>query len=62
MTVSMLIRELTDYLLEHGDREVITSQQEEDGDYTYGDTATGLVDYGDGTVGLVGHREETPSE
>lgn len=57
MKVSTLIGELTIFLLEHGDREVVTSQKDsETADYTFGDV-TNLVDYGE-QIGLVGNREE----
>lgn len=59
MKATTLVQELMNYILEHGDREVITAQQDTDGDYTYGDLSVGIVDYGDGTIGLVGHREES---
>lgn len=58
MKTSELIKELMDHLLEYGDREVITAQQDEDADYTYGTVTTGVVDYGDGTIGIVGEREK----
>ena len=58
MKASALVQELITYILEHGDREIITAQRLSDGDYTYGDTRTGIVDYGEGTIGLVGYREE----
>lgn len=58
MKTSELIKELINHLLTYGDREVITAQKDEDGDYTYGTITTGIVDYGDGTIGIVGEREK----
>lgn len=57
MKTSELIKELMNHLLTYGDREVITAQKAEDGDYTYG-TIKRFVDYGDGTIGIVGEREK----
>ena len=59
MKMSSLIRLLTDYILQYGDRNVLTAQYHEDGDteYTYGDISV-IVDYEDGTVGLVGNKVE----
>ena len=55
MKMSNLIRLLTDYILQYGDRDVLTVQYHEDSDteYTYGDISV-IVDYEDGTVGLLG--------
>lgn len=56
MTVSRFICELTKFLAEHGDLEVMTVQHESDGEYTYGDIRH-TVDYENGTMGIVGERE-----
>ena len=57
MKMSTLIRLLTDYILQYGDRDVLTAQYHEDSDaeYTYGDIGS-IVDYEDGTVGLLGDK------
>lgn len=58
MKLSKLVNELLTFLLEHGDREVVTAQKDpETADYTYG-TINHTVDYGEGQMGLVGDREE----
>ena len=59
MKMSTLIRLLTDYILQYGDRDVLTAQYHEDSDteYTYGNINV-IVDYEDGTVGLVGNEVE----
>lgn len=57
MKMSNLIRLLTDYIVQYGDRDVLTVQYHEDSDteYTYGDIGN-IVDYEDGAVGLVGNE------
>lgn len=59
MKMSTLIRLLTDYILQYGDRNVLTAQCHEnsDAEYTYGNINV-IVDYEDGTVGLVGDEVE----
>lgn len=58
MKLSKLVNDLMLFLLELGDREVVTAQKDpETADYTYG-TISDIVDYGDGKIGLVGDREE----
>lgn len=58
MKLSKLINDLMTFLLENGDREVVTSQKDpETADYTYG-TISDIVDYGEGQMGIVGNREE----
>jgi hypothetical protein len=59
MKMSTLIRLLTDYILQYGDRDVLTVQYHDDSDteYTYGDIGK-IVDYEDGTVGLLGYEVE----
>lgn len=59
MKMSNLIRLLTDYIVQYGDRDFLTAQYHGDGDteYTYGDISV-IVDYEDGTVGLVGNEVE----
>ncbi len=57
MKLSDLVSQSLTFLLEKGDREVITAQKDtETADYTYG-VVSDIVDYGDGTVGLVGSVE-----
>ena len=57
MKLSDLVNQSLTFLLENGDREVITAQKDtETADYTYG-VVSDIVDYGDGTVGLVGSVE-----
>jgi hypothetical protein len=55
MKMSNLIRCLIDYILQYGDRDVLTVQYHDDSDTkcTYGDIGK-IVDYEDGTVGLLG--------
>lgn len=58
MKLSKLVNDLMLFLLEHGDREVVTAQKDpETADYTYG-VISDIVDYGEGQMGLVGNREE----
>lgn len=59
MKMSTLIRLLTDYILQYGDRDVLTSQHHVDSatEFTYGDIGS-IVDYEDGTVGLLGDEVE----
>ena len=58
MKLSELVKELVSFLLENGDREVVTAQKDsETADYTYGSVNV-LVDYGEGQMGIVGDREE----
>lgn len=59
MKMSTLIRLLTDYILQYGDRNVLTAQHHNDSDigYTYGNINV-IADYEDGTVGLVGDEVE----
>lgn len=58
MKLSKLVNDLMLFLLEHGDREVVTAQKDpETADYTYGAIGN-IVDYGEGKMGLVGDREE----
>lgn len=57
MKLSKLVNDLMLFLLEHGDREVVTAQKDpETADYTYG-TISDIVDYGEGKMGLVGNLE-----
>ena len=58
MKLSKLVNDLMTFLLEHGDREVVTAQKDpETADYTYG-VVNDLIDYGEGQMGIVGDREE----
>ena len=58
MKLSKLVNDLLLFLLEHGDRDVVTAQKDpETADYTYG-AISDIVDYGEGQIGLVGDREE----
>ena len=58
MKLSKLINDLMTFLLENGDREVVTSQKDPDtADNTYGPIID-IVDYGEGQMGIVGNREE----
>ena len=61
MKLSELVNQGLTFLLEHGDREVLTAQKDPDADYTYG-VVSDIVDYGDGTVGLVGGCEKKRCE
>lgn len=62
MKMSTLIRLLTDYILQYGDRDILTVQYHKDHNdsgpaYTYGGIGN-IVDYEDGTVGLLGDEVE----
>ena len=59
MKMSNLIRLLTDYIVQYGDRDVLTVQYHGDSntEYTYGDIEN-IVDYEDGAVGLLGNEVE----
>lgn len=62
MKLSNLVKELMTFLLENGEREVVTVQKDpETADYTYGKVSH-LVDYGEGQMGIVGDREENPND
>ena len=59
MKMSNLIRLLTDYIIQYGDRDVVTAQynKNDETEYTYGNIGV-IVDYEDGFVGLVGDKLE----
>lgn len=58
MKLSKLVADLMTFLIENGDREVVTAQKDpETADYTFG-TISDIVDYGEGQMGIVGNREE----
>lgn len=56
MTVSQAIRELTDFLAEHGDANLVIATRNVSREWDYHSTTDSvIVDYEDGTAGLVVH-------
>ena len=56
MRVSQVIRELTDFLAEHGDANLVIATRNVSSEYDYHSTTDAVVvDYEDGTAGLVVH-------
>ena len=54
MTISHVIRELTDFLAEHGDANLVIATRNESREWDYHSTTDSVVvDYEDGTAGLV---------